>query len=77
MRHPHTLGIDDLEKVIKRLTYRERTIIEMRYGLNNNRAHTFREIAEIMHVSTERIRQIKAKAIRKIFMRLKLKRHES
>ena len=54
-----------LEKVLKTLTYREREIIKLRFGLNGP-AYTLEEVGQIFKVTKDRIRQIEAKALRKM-----------
>jgi len=56
----------NLDLVLKTLEDRERRIIELRFGLNGNKNHTFREIANIESLSAEMIRQIEIKALRKL-----------
>ncbi len=60
------LNIENLKHVLDRLTERERTIIEMRYGLNNREPATLDEVGRHFNVTRERIRQIEAKALAKM-----------
>jgi RNA polymerase primary sigma factor len=53
-------------KALKTLTPREETIIKMRFGLDDGSEHTLEEVGETFAVSTERIRQIEAKALIKL-----------
>lgn len=53
-------------KVLKTLSYREREIIKLRYGLGDGYCYTLEEVGHIFKVTRERIRQIEAKAIRKL-----------
>ena len=55
-----------LEHVLKLLTERERKILEMRFGLVDGCGHTLEEIGSLYNVTRERIRQIEAKALRKL-----------
>ncbi|MCP4079507.1 MAG: sigma-70 family RNA polymerase sigma factor [Planctomycetaceae bacterium] len=55
--------IDDL---LKTLTYREREIIRLRYGLGDGYTYTLEEVGRIFRVTRERVRQIEAKAVRKL-----------
>lgn len=55
-----------IEKVLKTLGYREREILKLRYGLNGGLTYTINEVAQIFKVTRERIRQVEAKAIRKL-----------
>lgn len=57
---------DDLENVINSLSPRERDVVRMRYGLDDGRVKTLEEIGQIFSVTRERVRQIEAKAIRKL-----------
>lgn len=61
-----TLLRDDLEHIVNSLTPRERDVVRMRYGLDDGRAKTFDEISRIFAVTKERVRQIEAKALRKL-----------
>jgi RNA polymerase primary sigma factor len=60
------LNIENLQFVLDRLTERERTIIEMRYGLGNQEPATLDEVGRHFNVTRERIRQIEAKALAKM-----------
>ncbi|MEQ8764755.1 MAG: RNA polymerase sigma factor RpoD/SigA [Planctomycetota bacterium] len=62
---------DKINVVLKTLTDRERKILELRYGLNDQRPHTLEEISRKFHVSRERIRQIQQKSLRKLQSPLK------
>lgn len=55
-----------LSRVMEALTPREQKILEMRFGLENGRSHTLEEVGEEFKVTRERIRQIEAKALRKL-----------
>ena len=57
---------DKIEQVLKTLTYREREIIKLRYGLGDGYSYTLEEVGHIFKVTRERIRQIEAKAVRKL-----------
>ena len=56
----------DLRDVLSTLTDRERRVIELRYGLLDGRTRTLEEVGAEFHVTRERIRQIEAKALRKL-----------
>jgi RNA polymerase sigma factor (sigma-70 family) len=60
------LNIENLGFVLERLTERERTIIEMRYGLGDREPATLDEVGKHFNVTRERIRQIEAKALAKM-----------
>ncbi|MDR3558575.1 MAG: sigma-70 family RNA polymerase sigma factor, partial [Candidatus Pacebacteria bacterium] len=55
-----------IAKVLKTLSYREREIIKLRYGLGDGYSYTLEEVGHIFKVTRERIRQIEAKAHEKI-----------
>ncbi|HDS08604.1 MAG TPA: RNA polymerase sigma factor RpoD, partial [Firmicutes bacterium] len=55
-----------LKQVLKTLTHREGEIIKLRFGLDGDSAKTLEEVGEIFKVTRERVRQIEAKALRKL-----------
>jgi RNA polymerase primary sigma factor len=55
-----------IHRVLKTLSYREREIIKLRYGLGDGYSYTLEEVGHIFKVTRERIRQIEAKAVRKL-----------
>jgi RNA polymerase primary sigma factor len=57
---------EDLEGVLATLSPRERDVLRLRYGLDDGRMKTLEEIGQIFDVTRERIRQIEAKALRKL-----------
>ncbi len=57
---------DKIEGVLKTLTYREREIIRLRYGLLDGYSYTLEEVGRIFKVTRERVRQIEAKAVAKM-----------
>jgi RNA polymerase primary sigma factor len=57
---------EKIENVLKTLTYREREIIKLRYGLGDGYSYTLEEVGRIFKVTRERVRQIEAKAVRKL-----------
>jgi RNA polymerase primary sigma factor len=61
-----TLLREDLENVLDSLNPRERDVLRLRYGLDDGRMKTLEEIGQIFNVTRERIRQIEAKALRKL-----------
>ena len=63
-----TRGIlrDKIDGLLKTLTYRERVIIRLRYGLGDGYTYTLEEVGRIFKVTRERVRQIEAKAVRKL-----------
>ncbi|MHC4985565.1 MAG: sigma-70 family RNA polymerase sigma factor, partial [Planctomycetota bacterium] len=54
---------DRIEDVLKTLTYREREIIKLRYGIGDGYTYTLEEVGRIFKVTRERVRQVEAKAI--------------
>ena len=57
---------EDLESVLNSLSPRERDVLRLRYGFDDGRMKTLEEIGQIFNVTRERIRQIEAKALRKL-----------
>jgi len=55
-----------IEEVLKTLTYREREILKLRYGIGDGYTYTLEEVGKIFKVTRERVRQVEAKAIRKL-----------
>ena len=62
----YTLLREDLEEVLKTLTEREQKVLCLRFGLEDGRARTLEEVGKEFNVTRERIRQIEAKALRKL-----------
>ena len=57
---------EQTESVLKTLTPREEQVIKMRFGLGDGSEHTLEEVGQRFSVTRERIRQIEAKALRKL-----------
>ena len=57
---------EKIDQVLQTLTYREREIIKLRYGIGDGYTYTLEEVGRIFKVTRERVRQIEAKAIRKL-----------
>jgi RNA polymerase primary sigma factor len=55
-----------IEQVLEGLNYREREILKLRYGLADGYSYTLEEVGKIFQVTRERVRQIEAKAVRKL-----------
>jgi RNA polymerase primary sigma factor len=62
----HEMLKDKIEKVLQTLTFREREIIKLRYGIGDGYTYTLEEVGRIFKVTRERVRQIEAKAVRKL-----------
>lgn len=62
----YTLLREQLEEVMETLTEREEKVIRLRYGLGDGRPRTLEEVGKEFNVTRERIRQIEAKALRKL-----------
>ncbi len=62
----NTLLREELDKVLDTLTSRERTVLELRFGLLDGHESTLEEVGKQFNVTRERIRQIEAKALRKL-----------
>jgi RNA polymerase primary sigma factor len=62
----HGLLRERIDELLKTLTYREREIIRLRYGLEDGYTYTLEEVGRIFSVTRERVRQIEAKALRKL-----------
>lgn len=57
---------DDLDEVLKTLSEREREVLSLRFGLGDGNPRTLEEVGQYFNVTRERIRQIEAKALRKL-----------
>ncbi|QNN25337.1 RNA polymerase sigma factor RpoD [Planctomycetales bacterium ZRK34] len=62
----HQMLRERIEAVLKTLTYREREIIKLRYGIGDGYTYTLEEVGRIFKVTRERVRQVEAKALRKL-----------
>jgi RNA polymerase primary sigma factor len=58
--------IENLDKVLATLTPREERVVRMRFGLGEKHDHTLEEVGQVFEVTRERIRQIEAKALKKL-----------
>lgn len=61
-----TITNEDIDSVLKTLSPREEAVIRLRFGLQDGRCHTLEEVGTEFNVTRERIRQIEAKALRKL-----------
>ena len=62
----HEMLKDRIDDVLSSLTFREREIIKLRYGIGDGYTYTLEEVGRIFRVTRERVRQIEAKAVRKL-----------
>ncbi len=62
----YTLLKEQLDEVLDTLTDREKQVLKLRFGLEDGRSRTLEEVGVEFHVTRERIRQIEAKALRKL-----------
>ncbi|MHC5021159.1 MAG: RNA polymerase sigma factor RpoD [Planctomycetota bacterium] len=62
----HEMLREKIEQVLQTLTFREREIIKLRYGIGDGYTYTLEEVGRIFKVTRERVRQIEAKAVRKL-----------
>ena len=62
----YTLLREQLEEVLDTLTDREKKVLSLRFGLEDGRGRTLEEVGKEFNVTRERIRQIEAKALRKL-----------
>ena len=62
----HVILRQKIDGILKTLTWREREIIRLRYGLQDGYTYTLEEVGRIFKVTRERVRQIEAKAVRKL-----------
>jgi RNA polymerase primary sigma factor len=65
-RAAYTLLREQLMEVLQTLTPREQKVLKLRFGLSDGRARTLEEVGREFNVTRERIRQIEAKALRKL-----------
>ncbi|MCL2347412.1 MAG: sigma-70 family RNA polymerase sigma factor, partial [Planctomycetaceae bacterium] len=67
---------DRIESLLQTLSYREREIIKLRYGLADGLTYTLEEVGRIFQVTRERVRQIEAKAVQKLQHPMRLRQLE-
>ena len=58
--------LNKIDEVLSTLTEREQKVLRLRFGMNDGRARTLEEVGKEFDVTRERIRQIEAKALRKL-----------
>ena len=52
-----------LRKILKKLSYRDREILGLRFGLSDGNTHTLQEVGRIFRVTSDRVRQVEARAL--------------
>ena len=57
---------EQIREILGDLTEREQQVLRLRYGLDDDRSRTLEEVGKQLNVTRERIRQIEAKALRKL-----------
>ena len=57
---------EQIREILSDLTEREQQVLRLRYGLDDNHSRTLEEVGKQLNVTRERIRQIEAKALRKL-----------
>jgi RNA polymerase primary sigma factor len=62
----HTVMKEQLAAVLRTLSERERQVLSLRFGLEDGKTRTLEEVGQIFHITRERVRQIEAKALRKL-----------
>jgi len=60
------LSTERIREPFKNLTEREKNVLRLRFGIDSVKGHTLGKVGEIFEVTRERIRQIEAKALRKL-----------
>jgi RNA polymerase primary sigma factor len=65
-RAVETLANEALRDALENLSYRERRVLELRFGLDDQRPHTLTEVAHTFNVTRERIRQIEHRSLKKL-----------
>jgi RNA polymerase primary sigma factor len=65
-RTVETLTREAVREALENLSYRERRVVELRYGLGDERPRTLTELASVFDLTTERVRQIELKSLRKL-----------
>jgi len=68
---------EEIDTVLKTLTPREEKVLRLRFGLTDGKPHTLEEVGKEYHVTRERIRQIEARALRRLQMKRETKKLKS
>ena len=71
----HRANLDDLATALLDLDRKEREVVRLRYGLEDDEPRTLQEIGDLMHLSRERVRQIESRAKEKLRHSSKLRSH--
>jgi len=71
----HEAELDDVDAALFDLDRKERAVMRLRYGFDDDVEHTLQEIGDVLHISRERVRQIESRAKEKLRRSAKLRSH--